>query len=426
MLTLAAPAYAQETAHETEDKAGQTALEMRAEQVIELINCELDPNDVFTDDLLAAVPPAQFAAISRQLTAQFGAALSVEELDPPQGTRAAIVVRMERAIARGWISVDPAEDNRMSELLFQSFDPVGDTPAKIEADLAALPGDVTWWFGPLDGASEPILASESDPQMPLGSTFKLYVLAALAREVAQNERSWDDVVPLTDARSYPGGMMQNWAEDTPVTLATLATMMISISDNTATDALIEELGRDAVFQTLVDSGHSAPELNNPFLATREMFLLKGGPAERLQAYREGNAGIRAAILESIDDTLVPTSQIQAAFSAGPVALDVEWFGNAADLANLFRFMRETADPRAFEIMGINPSMTANTRESWDYVGYKGGSEPGVLQLTWLLRGADGRDRALVLSWRNETANLDQSALELIAQRIQALSPDATE
>jgi len=148
--------------------------------------------------------------------------------------------------------------------------------------------------------------------------------------------------------------------------------------------------------------------------------LKGGPADRLAAFQAGSAAQQAAILEAIDERPVPMSQIQAAFSGGPIALDVEWFASAEDMASLFRFMRETADPRAFEIMSINTSMSASTREKWDYAGYKGGSEPGVLNLTWLLRGDDNRDRVLFLSWQNEEANLDQSALELIAQRILSL------
>ena len=170
-------------------------------------------------------------------------------------------------------------------------------------------------------------------------------------------------------------------------------------------------------QTVIDSGHSDPELNDPFLTTREVFLLKGGSASRLSAYQQLGARGRAQILAAIEDEDVPASQIQAAFSEGPRALDVEWFANAPDLANLLRFMRATADPLAFDIMAINPSMAPATRATWSYAGYKGGSEPGVLNLTWLLTDAARRDHALVLSWKNPEANLNQTALEMIAQRI---------
>ena len=50
--------------------------------------------------------------------------------------------------------------------------------------------------------------------------------------------------------------------------------MIAISDNTATDLLIDAVGRDAVEAALVTAGHAAPELNRPFLTPRELFVLK--------------------------------------------------------------------------------------------------------------------------------------------------------
>lgn len=418
-LALSTPVIAQDEAPTTMEAAEQTALETRAEQVIGVVNGDIPPGEVFTDGFLAVVPVAQFEAISQQLTSQFGAAVSVESVDPPEGTRAALAIRMERAIARGGLAIDLTDDNRISELLFQSFETLDDSPEKIEAELAALPGKTSWWFGPIDGG-EPVMASDDDPQMALGSTFKLYVLAALAREVAEGKRSWNDTVTLSGSRSFPSGMMQDWPEDAPVTLHTLASLMISISDNTATDELIRVLGRDAVHAAVVDSGHSSPVLNDPFLTTRDMFLLKAGPQARLSAYRSGSASERLQILDAIDEPALPTSRVQAAFSGGPVALDVEWFASASDLASLFRFMRKTGDEGAFGIMAINPSIPKQTLSRWTYAGYKGGSEPGVLNLTWLLTDAEGRDHALVLSWTNEEANLDQTALDLIAQRIIAL------
>ena len=67
--------------------------------------------------------------------------------------------------------------------------------------------------------------------MAIGSTFKLYVLSALSHAIARGEHRWDEVVTLNQ-RSFPSGQMQDWPRSTPVTLQTLATMMIAISDNT--------------------------------------------------------------------------------------------------------------------------------------------------------------------------------------------------
>ncbi len=110
-------------------------------------------------------------------------------------------------------------------------------------------------------------------------------------------------------------------------------------------------------------------------------------------------------------------RITAAFANGPKALDIEWFASPADLAKLFAYMRRTADPAAFDIMAINPSATPLIKANWDYIGYKGGSEPGVMNLTWLLRDTAGRDHVLTLGWNNPAAALDEGKLSAIAQRI---------
>lgn len=400
----------------------QTPLQMRAAQVVSIVNADADApvDDVFTDAFLAAVPSAQLAAASRQFVTQYGKALSVQSVKPVTGTSAAIVIRMERALARGQISLDPANGNRINGLTFSTFEPINVSVDSIEADLAALPGSVSWWFGALDDGEAAKTAARWRAQMPIGSTFKLYALAALGREIAEGKRNWDDTITLPDTRSFPSGMMQDWPPGASATLETLASMMISISDNTATDALIDILGRDAVLKAMIDSGHSAPDLNDPFMKTREMFLLKSGPAGRLETFARADADLRLQVLEGIEDIPLSLKQVSAAFTRGPVALDVEWFASAADLAGLLRFMRQSSDPRVFDIMAISPNMPGEIGSKWPYAGYKGGSEPGVLNLTWLLTDETGRDHALVLSWRNDDASLDQNTMELIAQRILSL------
>ena len=418
--SFASGALAQKPDATASTEKQQDPLELRADQVVDLLNAKIEPESIFNDDFLSAVPSPRFKAIAIQLTTQFGAALSVEELDPSSGNQAALEIRMERAIGKGSITIDPNDHNRVSGLLFRSFEPIDDDLTKIERDLNSLAGDVTWWFGPIDGTSPAITSSGADNQMPIGSAFKLYVLATLAGEVANGKRSWSDTISISDTRSFPSGMMQDWPKGAPVTLHTLASMMISISDNTATDALIDELGREAILQTLRDSGHAKPELNDPFLKTRELFLLKAGPKDRLRAYLGGAAQVQQQILDGMEDEEMSPGQVQVAFSGAPIALDVEWYASANDIIKLMGYIRERGEQVALEIMAINPSMPSHLRSKWLYSGYKGGSEPGVLNLSWLLIDADGQNHALILSQRNDDVRFDPSALELIAQRILSL------
>ena len=408
------------------DGAELTAIGVRADQVVEVINGKAEPADVFTRGFRDAVADAQLKAMSGSLTAQFGPALKATLVAPQNTTRAALEVRFERGIAKGVIAIDPADANRVNELRFTSVDALavaGDTPEKIAADLAALPGTVNAWFAPLDGGA-PLINISADKRLALGSTFKLYVLAALAQDVKAGRRKWSDVVPLTE-KSYPSGRLQDWPQGSPVTLHTLASLMISISDNTATDQLITVLGKARILKLMGDSGHSNLSANDPLLTTRELFLIKASnPA--VQAWQANDPSLKAyaiALVNAVDAAeRVPLDQINAAFANGPKALDIEWFASPADLVKLFVHMRRTADPKVFDIMAINPSATPAIRGKWRYIGFKGGSEPGVLNLTWLLTDKAERDWMLTLGWNNPAAVVDEGKLEAIAQRIMLL-PD---
>jgi beta-lactamase class A len=396
----------------------QTPLEARSQQVVALLNGEGLSAAIFTDSFRAAVSDAQLKAISAGITGQFGRALAVSGLTPRDGSSAALEIRLERGIARGRITLAPEDGNRIAGLVFTSLDPlplIGDTLDSIAADLAALPGSVNAWFGPLDGKA-PLISRNADRPLALGSAVKLYVLAALAEDVKAGRRKWTDVVALTQ-ESYPSGHLHLWPKGAPVTLHTLASLMISLSDNTATDQLIATLGKERILTVMADSGHGRPGANDPFLTTRELFLIKASPAALIDIWRQGGAVSRAAIATMIGQTSRPLGEVNAAFAQGPKAIDIEWFASPADLRRLFVYMRGTADPEAFAILAINPVATPAITANWDYIGFKGGSEPGVLNLTWLLTDKEGRDWVLTLGWNNPDAVLDEGKLEALAHRI---------
>lgn len=418
LIAIALPA--QLSAQQVQSAAApeqQTALEARADDVVALLNGKVEPADIFSQTFQAAIPAAQIKALSASLTAQFGPAVAATVLKPHDDTRAAFEILFERGLAKGSMAIDPAEDNRISELLVASVDALvvaDDTPAKIAADLAALPGSVNAWFGPIDG-SPPAIGIGTGTPLALGSTFKLYVLAALAEDVKSGRRKWSDAVPLTE-QSYPSGQMQDWPKGAPVTLHTLASLMISISDNTATDQLIKELGKERIVKLMHDSGHGDPSSNDPVLTTRELFVLKASGETAINQWRKGGVARQTAVSNAANAD-IPLEQVNAAFSGGPKAIDIEWFASPADLANLMRHMRRNGDPEALAILSINPAATPAIKANWAYIGYKGGSEPGVLNYTWLLRDKAGRDHILTLGWNSTSAALDEGKLLAIAQRI---------
>jgi len=79
---------------------------------------------------------------------------------------------------------------------------------------------------------------------------------------------------------------------------------------------------------------------------------------------------------------------------------------------------EHATARA--VMAVDRNLPGRIVSEWDYVGFESGSEPGVLDLTWLLRNEAGEYWIASIGWNNPDAALETGALQTIAQRILSL------
>ena len=306
LLAFAPPLTAQESdagtqlATEQLVVAEEQALSHQAANVFFLMSGTKDVEvaDIFSAQFLSAVPAAQLNGILDQLQDQYGPVVSVFSVERTGAHRARVSFRFERAIVSGDMVLNPAMPHQIEGLLLNDFELIGDKIGAIREELEALPGEVGVYFGSLDG-TRPQLEINADKQFAIGSTFKLYVLSALTAEMeADNDRYWDEVTYVgaicldvrcpKEGRSFPSGITQDWPAPMPMTVQTLATLMISQSDNTATDALIEYLGEERIVQEMIDSGHSAPALNQPFLTTRQMFALKASDDAVIAAYRQGD------------------------------------------------------------------------------------------------------------------------------------------
>ena len=410
---MAYPAMAQE------QTAENSPLDARAADVVGLIKGEGDAASVFSDAFLAQVSAEKFAEISQQLTAQLGPIVGVESVEPTGAYKAQITLRFESALAAGPMTLSATEPYKIEGLLLNDIRPVATGKDSVSTDMDALPGSKAAWFGPLDG--DPIFTyGDASQPFALGSTFKLYVLAALARAVDEGRLSWDDVVTL-DAKSFPSGIMQSWPDGSPVTLHTAATLMISISDNTATDLVLHTVGRDAVEAEMRASGNAHLAKTLPFLSTREMFVIKA--SDLGETYAAASEAERRAMLASLDLDSIDEDRFLETFTSGtPVLIeDIEWFASMADERALMRVLAALPDDTARQIMTVNPVFDEKETADWDYVGYKGGSEPGVLNMSWLLRDHAGRWYMLAISQMDPASEVDTTGLLLMAKRILALA-----
>lgn len=402
VLLLATPAAAQDEA----------ALRQRADDVAAVARGEAVYAEVFAPNFVTAVPESQFAALVAQWQAQMGAFERLESIEQgPNAGSGTIALRFANAVVSGPITLEGTAPWRVSGLLLNAIRPAQQGRSAVEL-MQGLPGVTAFRLARLDG-SQVVAQHNAERQLAVGSTFKLYVLAALVRSVEQGRHRWDEVVPLSQ-RSYPSGQLQDWPQGTPVTLQTLATMMIAISDNTATDELMHVLGREAVEAELRALGHSSLRDGLPVMSTRELFLLKLGPDEQLARYAAGSVADRRAILAGLEDRPLDMAQMQAVFANGPRHIDVEWFASAADIAAIYA--RLLQDRTAREILGVNLGMVRSNFDHWQWAGYKGGSEPGVLNFSWVMQDRLGDYWSLVMTWNNPDAAVSEVQLMAIAQQ----------
>lgn len=348
-------------------------------------------------------------------------------------TETALTAVVRRADGEYWripIAVDPSSKLVVSLYLVPAgdLDPKLSTAAGVDAAIAAVAPRVNWYLADVsESACTETHSLNRDSSLAIGSTFKLWVLAALADSIATGARAWTDTLAIQDAyKSLPSGTLQNQPDGTLLPLSTFATNMVAISDNTAADHLLFTLGRDSVESMLTRTAHHDPTLNQPFLATREMFDLKLmlTPAER-QAFAASTVDRKRTLLAGYDQSLDPRTYAGPAWTA-PIAIDqLEWFATPADLCNAMRVLKAYADQPetspVYAILSNNPGLIDATSE-FSYIGYKGGSEPGVLSMSWLLqRASDSKWVFATASFNDSTAAVDEGKALYIASALRALA-----
>ena len=392
----------------------------RAGELVALFNGTARPKTMFTPAFLADVPEDRLAAIAKQVTAQLGVARAVDRIDAKSPNMGVVMLAFARGTATIDLVIEAAAPHRIEGLLITGSEVTNDSFATILDELAGLPADTSLSVARLsDGAPAPVATHHAERPMAIGSSFKLFVLAELVRAIGAGERRWDDAAPLTH-RSLPSGFLQAWPRGSPLTLHTLAALMISQSDNSAAATLHHLLGREKVEALLPALGVRAAERNRPFLSTLEAFALKAGDEAPRQAWIEGDEGKRRALLSSLAE-IDPADIDIARFAGDPLAIDsAEWFASTDDLVRTMDWLRRHGDERALALLAINPGIGGARAEAFDYLGYKGGSEAGVVNMTFLLRNEAGGWYAVSGSWNDPAARLAEARFAMLMSRAVAL------
>lgn len=390
------------------------ALDNRVKDVMSLFSANPQNYDrYFSNIFLSQVPDSKLTEIFTYYHSKLGNCINAEP-EVPVGNYSGkfnFIFKNNMSVPVN-ITVDKSQPHLIVGLWIGPPVSIAGSYKDVVNELKKLPGKSSLLIIKISGNKKDTLA-EYNPglELAIGSAFKLYVLSELLRTINNGKHKWSDVVHLKSGEfSLPSGFLQKWPDGSPVTLHTLASLMISQSDNTAADRLLYFLGRKNVEKILTVTGHSHPALDIPFLSTSEMFKLKGEHGmNAVHKYLSMNSDERREFLNSEVSKINIDS---LTISPEPVYIDsIEWFASAADLCKVMDWIRLNSENKpgaeARKILSINPGLQVS-KDRWKYVGYKGGSEAGVINMTYLLQSVNGGWYELSAGWNNAKAPLDES------------------
>ena len=286
-----------------------------------------------------------------------------------------------------------------------------------------------------DNKCVPIKELNATTLRSTGSIFKLWVVGALGQAINEGVISPTTRIPLVASEVVRSSVLATEPLGTVFPLADMASSMMGISDNTATDHIHELVGRSRIEAIVRQFNHSAPERLTPFLSTNEMFNLFSGvtPAQAI-AYRDGTEDFQRNFLNTVLAPLGPLTgsgnNYQSMFFAAA------WMASPLDVCAAMSAMRQFNDRSpGFQMIDQALSSEAATvfvRNRWERVWYKGGSladSSGVKVLThsWMLE-SDSRGAYVVVSMHNDlgfTQDLRTQGIDKTLARILQLVSDGT-
>ena len=170
------------------------------------------------------------------------------------------------------------------------------------------------------------ISLNADARFPTASTIKTAVMLEAYHQSAEGKLRFDDVITLTDAIKVGGsGVLNGLRAGLPLRIRDLVELMIVVSDNTATNMLVERLGTKRIddrlaglklpdtkiFRPTFRDGRADvfPELEREFglgmTTPRQMAELMAMIAEGRAVNPEASAAMVATLRRQTDKAMIP-------------------------------------------------------------------------------------------------------------------------
>ena len=197
-------------------------------------------------------------------------------------------------------------------------------PQEIEQLVRAFDGEIGVFA--LDLGSRAEVALNADSRFPTASTIKTAVMVEAYHQAAEGKLSLDETLTVGDTDKVGGsGVLNGMSSGTSLKVRDLVHLMIVLSDNTATNLLVNKLGTSRIDARLVSYGLKDtkifrptfrdgkpdifPELEREFglgMATpREMAKLMALIAEGRAVNKEASASMLATLRRQQDRAMIP-------------------------------------------------------------------------------------------------------------------------
>lgn len=124
---------------------------------------------------------------------------------------------------------------------------------KVRDALGGFKGNVYLYAKNLDSGKEYDLKGEE--QVRTASTIKVAIMAEAFRQVAEGKIAWTDELIVAKAKKVGGsGILGEFSDDSKIDLRTAVHLMIVLSDNTATNLVLDKVTSDAVNEYMAKLG----------------------------------------------------------------------------------------------------------------------------------------------------------------------------
>ena len=141
---------------------------------------------------------------------------------------------------------------------------------RVRSEISQVRGKVSLFAKNLDTGES--YAFNPDDRVRTASTIKLPILVAVHTLVAEGKVKWDDPLLLTEAKKVKGaGILMEFGEGLKLTMRDAVNLMVAISDNTATNLVLDAITADAVNERIEALG---------LKQTRSLRKIGGGGASR--------------------------------------------------------------------------------------------------------------------------------------------------